>query len=85
MKLKLIIDINENEYLGIKSFPISTTSYPWTLHLYEAVREGIPLDDIKAEIEEEKYVGAQLSQFHKDCNYGLDLALEIINKHIGKE
>ena len=41
--MKLVIEIDENEYIGIKSFPNSNTSYPWTLHLYDAVRNGTPL------------------------------------------
>ena len=41
--MKLVIEINENEYIGIKSFPNGNTSYPWTLHLYDAVRNGTPL------------------------------------------
>ena len=43
--MKLIIDINDNEYKGIKSFPKANTSYPWTLHLYDAVRNGTPLTE----------------------------------------
>lgn len=43
--MKLVIEINENEYEGIKSFPNANTSYPWTLHLYDAVRNGTPLEE----------------------------------------
>lgn len=41
--MKLVIDIDENEYIGIKSFPKGNTLYPLTLHLYDAVRNGTPL------------------------------------------
>lgn len=41
--MKIVIDINDNEYLGIKNHPDNITSYPVTIHLYEAVRKGIPL------------------------------------------
>ena len=41
--MQLVIEIDENEYIGIKSFPNGNTSYPWTLHLYDAVRNGTPL------------------------------------------
>ncbi len=41
--MKIVIDINENEYLGIKNYPNNTTSYPVTIHLYEAVKKGISL------------------------------------------
>ena len=50
--MKLVIDINENEYLGIKNYPDNITSYPVTIHLYKAVRNGIPLDKIRSKITE---------------------------------
>ena len=43
--MKLIIDINDNEYIGIKEYPDNVTSYPVTIHLYDAVRNGVPLKD----------------------------------------
>ena len=50
--MKLIIDINDNEYMGIKKYPDNITSYPVTIHIYDAVRKGIPLEQIRAEIEQ---------------------------------
>ena len=41
--MQIVIDINENEYLSIKNYPDNITSYPVTIHLYEAVRNGTPL------------------------------------------
>lgn len=41
--MQIVIDINDNEYLGIKNYPDNITSYPVTIHLYEAVRNGTPL------------------------------------------
>ena len=41
--MQIVININDNEYLGIKNYPDNITSYPVTIHLYEAVRNGIPL------------------------------------------
>ena len=41
--MQVVIDINDNEYRSIKSYPNNNTSYPITLHLYEAVRNGTPL------------------------------------------
>ena len=41
--MQIVIDINENEYLGIKKYPNNITSYPVTIHLYDAVRNGTPL------------------------------------------
>lgn len=51
--MKLIIDINDNEYEGIKGYPDNITSYPVTIHLYDAVRNGVSLDDLKKEIDKE--------------------------------
>ena len=48
--MKLIIDINDNEYEGIKGYPDNITSYPVTIHLYDAVRNGTPLDKHDEEI-----------------------------------
>ena len=42
--MKLMIEINDNEYMGIKAYPNNITSYPVTIHLYDAVRNGIPLE-----------------------------------------
>ena len=43
--MKIVIDINDNEYLGIKNYPDNITSYPVTIHLYEAVRNGTVLSE----------------------------------------
>jgi hypothetical protein len=43
MKKRIVIEIDENEYLGIKEYPNNITSYPVTIHLYDAVRNGTPL------------------------------------------
>lgn len=77
-KVKLVIEIEHNEYTGIKNFPDGTTSYPWTLHLYDAVRNGTPLDDIKKEIF--KLIGDTDSIYGTSALYK---ALEILD-NIGK-
>ena len=41
--MQVVIDINDNEYMSIQSYPNNNTSYPITLNLYEAVRNGTPL------------------------------------------
>ena len=41
--MQIVIDMNDNEYWGIKEYPDNITSYPVTIHLYEAVRNGTPL------------------------------------------
>ena len=38
--MQIVIDINDNEYWSIKNHPDNITSYPVTIHLYEAVRNG---------------------------------------------
>lgn len=55
-KVKLVIEIEHNEYTGIKNFPDGTTSYPWTLHLYDAVRNGTPLDEYMVKAEKENFI-----------------------------
>lgn len=96
MQMKLVIDINENEYIGIKSMEKDTTSYPWTIHLYDAVKTATPLEkvleEITGEIEENLITDGQVieGEFFADdaenINYGLNVALKIIDSHIsGKE
>lgn len=41
--MQIMIDIDKKDYLSIKKYTDNITSYPVTLHLYEAVRKGIPL------------------------------------------
>lgn len=43
--MKVVIEINDNEYMGIKEYPNNITSYPVTIHLYDAVRNGTPLSE----------------------------------------
>lgn len=78
-KVKLVIEIEHNEYTGIKNFPDGTTSYPWTLHLYDAVRNGTPLDDVKAEIKRMEY-----HMIDCDVLVSQEEVLEILD-NIGKE
>ena len=87
--MKIVIDINENEYAGIKSFPDGNTSYPWTLHLYDAVRNGTPFDsvigDIKAEIGARVFdIQATSDKYFDGVDDVMDIVDEIINKYIGK-
>lgn len=44
--MKLIIDINDNEYTKIKEYPNNVTSYPITINIYDAIRNGIPLPEV---------------------------------------
>ncbi len=38
-----IVEIDDNEYIGIKEYPNNITSYLVTIHLYDMVRNGTPL------------------------------------------
>lgn len=44
--MKIVIDIDDNEYTKIKEYPKDVTSYPITLHIYDAIRKGIPLPEV---------------------------------------
>ena len=69
--MKLIIDIPEKEYDLLKFCGEDFSP------LYKAIANGIPLEDIKAEIEEEIHKNGY------DIGYGLAIAKDIIDKHIG--
>ena len=84
--MKLIVDINDNDYMRIKKFSNDVTSYPISIHVYDAVRNGIPLDDIKAE-----FINSYPSNYMGEpelggasCHFSLNKVLDIID-HIGKE
>ena len=90
--MKLIIDVNDNEYMGIKKYPNNITSYPVTIHIYDAIRKGVPLEDvldkIRAEIEKERveihtisFKGEYNNLFDDGRHNGLLKALEIIDKY----
>ena len=82
--MKLIIDINDNEYIGIKEYPNNITSYPVTIHIYDAIRNGTPLEEelekIKTEIEELKKEWDKFDDWRKKD--GLFYAYKIVEKHI---
>ena len=80
--MKLIVDINDNEYMRIKEYPNNITSYPVTIHIYDAVRNGIPLNDIRAEFINSyptNYMGEpELNGM--TCHFSLNKVLEIIDR-----
>ena len=78
--MKIVIDINENEYIGIKSMEKDTTSDPWTIHLYDAVKSGIPLEDIKTE----SYLQG-VENTAKEFEYEKNKLLEDIRAEISEE
>ena len=69
--VKLIIEIPRNEYEYTCERTLSDRSI-WD----DAIRKGIPLDDVKAEIKEYKHGNGNMFA----C--GLTKAIEIIDKHI---
>ena len=65
--MKLIIDIPDNEYKQNK-------------HYYDSVYHGIPLDDVKAKIDEQY---DRVYPYNIDIAQGLEFALDILD-NIGK-
>jgi hypothetical protein len=42
---KIVIEIANDDYDRIKSYPDGTTFYPITARLYKAVKDGTPLEE----------------------------------------
>ena len=75
--MKVIIDIPEYIYNVL----METGKYGfYRFDAKKAIKKGTSLDKITAEIENEKYIGFTPQDFAD----GLDVALEIINKHIAE-
>lgn len=73
--VKLIIEIPRNEYEYTCNMTLHDRSI-WD----DAIRKGIPLDGVKAEIEEKI---SHYDHFQgSNTAHGLEIALEIIDKHI---
>ena len=76
--VKLIVEIPKKVFEARKTGEIS----PWvTVPILDAVQNGTPLDDVKAEIKEN--IATRESNKSMVRNVGLYLALEIIDKYIG--
>lgn len=78
--MKLIIDIPEEVY---KAYCASTYCINDMIILENEVRNGTPLDDVKAEIKNEYYTEKEPSLYQAGTNFGLSLAVEILD-NIGK-
>ena len=81
--MKLIIELpNEvkDAFDNASNEDINFSYYDYNSVIGKAIKNGTPLDDIKAEIETEKE-----SMIQHNGTSDLGLALEIIDKHIGKE
>ena len=78
-KVKLIIEIPKDYYEIIKH---NVENHLTDYRPFEIIGNGIPLDDVKAEIKEHR------DSWEKDGYYdeadALNIALKIIDKYIGK-
>lgn len=73
--MKLIIDIPDNEYKYTCERTLSDRTF-WD----DAIRKGVPLDDVKAEIDEQY---DRIRPYNIDVAQGLEMALDILD-NIGK-
>ena len=73
--MKLIIDIDEGDYKWIKDHVMTVNE--------QMIANGIPLDKIRAEIEQAKRTEPDVSDYQ--WNDGIEKALEIIDKYRGDE
>ena len=81
--MKLIIDIPEEEYNDLMQTGENTINLGELLDLRNSVRNGTPLDDVKAEIEASMYCDKD-TRLVKNANAsGLEKAIEILD-NIGK-
>ena len=74
--MKLIIDIPSEMLEDAKADMLLDIELP---HITKAIANGIPLDDIKAEIQEEISLPN-----HTWFGGGMEYCLDIIDKHIGE-
>lgn len=72
--MKLIIDIPDNEYKYTCERTLSDRTF-WD----DAIRKGTPLDDVIAVIKNEYYTEKEPSLYQAGTNFGLSLALEILD------
>lgn len=93
---EIIIKISDDDYSWLKQVSKGYMSYPCTLRLYEAVKNGILLDDIKSEIKEEReYAYANFDEYKvnvlgvevddlpdDDFRYGMERTIEIIDRKV---
>lgn len=72
--MKLIIDISEENYKEVKDYGINM--FP---AVAQAIRNGIPLDSVKAEIEkqiERDFAFAETETLKVPCHYGIANGLQ---------
>lgn len=85
--MKLVIDIDEDMYKDViaNNDVYVLSDVDWIL-LENAIANGTPLDDIKAEIDQKQYDFMADKDYCEGIRFGLMLAYQIIDKHTnGKE
>ena len=75
--MKIVIDIPEDEYSWLKEHP---NSIRWSSVYTDSILNGTPLDDIKKEI-----IDRAKRTMNDTRAEGIYMALQIIDKHTGKE
>ena len=81
--VKLIIELPKTTYEDLKQGKIYSSLCEAPQGVVEGIRDGIPLDNVKAEIEEKI---SHYDHFQgSNTAHGLEIALEIIDKHISGE
>lgn len=77
--VKLIIEIPKETYLGIRGgYVIKNTT-----KITKVIKNGIPLDDVKAEIMAKHFSIVEKTDFDNGRTYGYDECLSILD-NIGK-
>lgn len=69
--MQIVIDINDNEYMGIMEYPNNITSYPVTIHLYDAVRNGTPLPKEHGRLIDEEKISLSGIHFKTEHDHAL--------------
>lgn len=78
--VKLIIEIPKDAYRACRPLKTDNDQGILTFCVVNAVADGIPLDDVKAEIDEQY---DRIRPYNIDVANGLEMALDILN-NIGK-
>lgn len=81
--VKLIIEIPKETYEDLKSGKIYSSLCEAPQGLVEGIRNGTPLDSVKAEIKEKYREAEFMNEFIDGCNHTIGEVLEILDS-IGK-
>jgi hypothetical protein len=78
-QMQIVIDIVDDDYNRINSYPDGTTFYPITARLYKAVKDGAPLNEVLDKIRDE--IEQKIPNVEYDIGNGLAIAISIIDKY----